>query len=477
MLYIDGKWCNAQSGETYNVFNPATGDVVGTVAKGGKLDTEAAIEAAKLAFLPWSKLIAKERCQYLKDVANILHSRIDLLAELITTEMGKALLDAKAEIGLAIDYLNWYAEEAKRIYGDTIPSSDPKKRLFVLRQPVGVVGAITPWNFPMAMITRKLAPALAAGCTVVVKPAESTPLTAIEVVKAFDVAKVPKGVINLVHGIPKEIGNAIMSSDSVRKITFTGSTKVGKELMRQSADTMKKVSMELGGHAPFIVFEDADIEKAADGVITSKFRNSGQTCVCTNRVYVQKSIIKQFTEVLGEKMKNLVIGNGLDPEVNMGPLINEQAVQKAKDHIEDAVMKGAEVLFGGKQPEGKQFENGYFFEPTVLLHATHQMKIAGEETFGPVAPIFEFEYEEEVIQKANETKYGLASYIFTKDASRIFRVSEALEYGIVGINDPLPAVTQAPFGGVKQSGIGREGGKYGIEDYLDYKYLSMELDL
>lgn len=477
MLYIDGEWCHALSGEMYPVYNPATSELVDTVARGGEDDTKSAIMAAKSAFSSWSKLPAKERSYFLKKVADILRGKVNDLAKLITTEMGKPTADAKAEINLAIDYLDWYAEEAKRIYGDTIPASSEKKRLLVLRQPVGVVAAITPWNFPMAMITRKLAPALAAGCTVIVKPAESTPLTAIEVIKAFDQAKFPKGVVNLVHGKAPEIGEAFMKSSVVRKVTFTGSTKVGKELARQSADTMKKISMELGGHAPFIIFEDADLEKAVDGVITSKFRNSGQTCVCTNRVYVQKSVYSDFNQLFIQKVKELVVGNGLDAHVHMGPLISEQAIAKVEEQVQDAISKGAELLCGGKRPDGSIYEKGHFYEPTILLHATNEMKIAFEETFGPVAPVFEFTSEEEVIKLANETQYGLASYLYTKDVSRIFRVSEALEYGIVGINDPLPAATQAPFGGIKESGIGREGGKYGIEDYLDYKYLSLELEM
>ncbi|GKU83449.1 NAD-dependent succinate-semialdehyde dehydrogenase [Niallia sp. NCCP-28] len=477
MLYINGQWCEAESKETYPVYNPATGEMVAAVSKGGALEAKKAIDAAKAALKPWSKLTANDRSHYIKNVSSILRSRREELAEIITSEMGKPIGEALGEINTACDYLEWYAEEGKRIYGDTMPSSSPTKRIIVMRQPVGVVGAITPWNFPIAMITRKIAPALAAGCTVVIKPAESTPLTAIEVLKAFHEAGVPKGVLNLVHGMPKEIGQEMMKSTDVRKITFTGSTAVGKELARQAADTMKKVSMELGGHAPFIVFEDADLNRAADGLIASKFRNAGQTCVCTNRVYVQKNIADAFAEILTGKMKKLVVGNGKKPGVTIGPLINEQAVAKTKEHIEDSVQKGAKIIYGGKRPEGKEFEAGFFYEPTILLNATSEMKIASEETFGPVAPIFLFEKEEEVIEQANNTPYGLASYFYTNDVSRIFRVSESLEYGIIGINDPLPTTAQAPFGGIKESGIGREGGKYGIEDYLEYKYLSLELNI
>ncbi|MEK4669221.1 NAD-dependent succinate-semialdehyde dehydrogenase [Niallia sp. FSL R7-0271] len=477
MLYINGEWCEALGGETYPVHNPATGELIKETAKGGKEDAQIAIGAAKEALSAWSKLTAKDRYVYLKKAADLLRDRVDPLANTITTEMGKPLAESRGEVQLAAEYLDWYAEEGKRIYGDTVPSSSPTKRILVLRQPIGVVGAITPWNFPIAMILRKVAPALAAGCTVVIKPAESTPLTAIEVMKAFHDAGLPKGVLNLVHGMPKEIGDAMMESPDVRKITFTGSTKVGKELAKRAADTMKKISMELGGHAPFLIFEDADLEKAADGVIASKFRNAGQTCVCTNRVYVQKSISEKFAQILTEKMTALVVGNGLEDGITIGPLINENAVKKTAEHVEDSIKKGAKLLTGGKKPEGDQFKNGFFYEPTILAHATHDMKIASEETFGPVAPLFDFETEEEAVALANNTVYGLAAYFYTNDVSRIFRVSESLEYGIIGINDPLPTVAQAPFGGVKESGVGREGGKYGIEDYLEYKYLSLELNI
>jgi succinate-semialdehyde dehydrogenase/glutarate-semialdehyde dehydrogenase len=475
MLYINGEWCAAQSNQTFEVKNPATGDLLDTVAKGGFIDAEAAIAAAKAAFPSWANKTAKERYAYMKKAADILRSRTDEIAELVTREMGKPVAEAKGELGLAIDYLDWYAEEGKRIYGDTIPASAPNKRIVVLRQPLGVVGAITPWNFPLAMITRKIAPAIAAGCTILLKAASATPLSAIEIFKAFHEAGLPPGVVNLVNGSAAEVVGAMMKSSAVRKITFTGSTEVGKELVRQSADTMKKVSMELGGNAPFLVFEDADLDKAADGAIASKFRNAGQTCVCINRIYVQKSVAKKFADMLVEKMKTLVVGNGLDQGINVGPLIDSQAIVKVEDQIADALGKGAKVLYGGKRLSEGAFAKGTFFEPTVLLHATQEMKIASEETFGPVAPLFEFETEEEAIQKANDTEFGLASYVFTKDLSRMFRVAEALEYGIVGINDPMPTVAQAPFGGVKESGVGREGGKYGIEDYLDYKFLSIQI--
>ncbi|MER2057962.1 MAG: NAD-dependent succinate-semialdehyde dehydrogenase [Niallia sp.] len=477
MQYINGEWCHSVSGETYSVYNPATGEVIEQIARGGKEEGNLAIDAAKNALLSWSKKTAKERAFYLKTVADKLREKIDHLATIITTEMGKPIAEAKGEVNLAADYLEWYAEEGKRVYGDTIPSSSESKRIIVLRQPVGVVGAITPWNFPIAMLARKIAPALAAGCTVVLKPAESTPLTAIEVMKIFHEIGLPNGVLNLVHGEAAPIGDAMMERPEVRKITFTGSTKVGKELAAKAAATMKKISMELGGHAPFIIFEDADLEKAAKGVILSKFRNAGQTCICTNRIYVQKTIAERFAAILVTKMKKLVVGNGLQPDVTIGPLINEAAVAKTEDHISDSIEKGAKVIYGGKKPAGEVYEKGHFYEPTILLHATHEMKIATEETFGPVAPIFEFDTEEEALRLANDTSYGLAAYFYTKDVSRVFRMSERLEYGIIGINDPVPTTAQAPFGGVKESGVGREGGKYGLEDYLDYKFLSLELDL
>jgi len=477
MQYINGVWRHSVSGKTYSVYNPATGEVIEEVARGGKEEGHLAIDAAQNALPLWAKKTAKERSMYLKTVADKLREQIEDLAAIITTEMGKPVAEAKGEVNLAADYLEWYAEEGKRIYGDTIPASSETKRIIVLRQPVGVVGAITPWNFPIAMLARKIAPALAAGCTVVLKPAEATPLTAIEVMKIFHEVGLPKGVLNLVHGDAAPIGDAMMERQEVRKITFTGSTKVGKELAAKASATMKKISMELGGHAPFIIFEDADLERAAEGVIASKFRNAGQTCICTNRIYVQKTIAERFSDILVTKMKNLVVGNGFYPEVTIGPLINEAAVAKTEEHIQDAIQKGAKVIYGGKKPVGEEYDNGHFYEPTVLLHATHEMKIATEETFGPVAPIFEFETEEEALHFANDTSYGLAAYFYTKDISRVFRMSEGLEYGIIGINDPVPTTEQAPFGGVKESGVGREGGKYGLEDYLEYKFLSLELDL
>lgn len=475
MMYINGQWREASSKQSKKVVNPATGEVVGAVAYGGVEDTLAAIDAAGAAFPGWAAKTAKERYACLKRAAEVLRSRADDIAALVTREMGKPLAEARGELALAIDYLDWYAEEGKRIYGDTIPASAPDKRIVVLRQPVGVVGAVTPWNFPLAMIARKLAPALAAGCTMVLKPASSTPLSAIEMCKALHEAGLPPGVLNLVHGAASDVVGTMMDSPVVRKITFTGSTEVGKQLIRQSADTVKKMSLELGGHAPLIVFDDADLESAAASAAASKFRNAGQTCVCTNRIYVQHAVLDSFAELLTRRVRAMTVGNGLDPGVDIGPLIDRHAVMKVERQIADAVSKGASIAAGGRRLTGGDYENGSFFEPTVLLHATHEMEIAREETFGPVAPIFGFGSEEEAVRLANDTPYGLASYLFTQDLTRAIRTAEALDYGIVGINDPMPTVAQAPFGGVKQSGIGREGGKYGIEDYLEYKFLSIQL--
>jgi len=476
LLYIDGKWVQASDGKTFTVTNPATGETLGQVADGGKEDTRMAIEAAHRAFPAWSALPAKERAQYMMEAVQIMRQRIERLAETITKEMGKPLREARSEIQMGLEYLEWYAEEGKRVYGDTIPASTANKRLLVLKQPVGVVAAITPWNFPFSMITRKIAPAIAAGCTVVLKPAPATPLTAIAIFEAFEKAGFPPGVVNLITSDrATEVGEELMSNPLVRKITFTGSTAVGKLLMKQAADTMKKVSFELGGHAPFIVFEDADLEKAAEGVIASKFRNAGQTCICTNRIYVHEQVAEPFGAILTDKVKALRLGNGLDEATQIGPLINQAALDKVDQHVRDAVEKGAQVLCGGSRWLEGEGAKGYFYQPTLLMNVKKSMRIAQEETFGPVAPIFVFRDEEEVIREANDTRYGLAAYFYTRDLSRAIRVMEALEYGIVGVNDPVPTTVQAPFGGVKESGIGREGGKYGIEEYLEEKFVSIGL--
>ncbi|GEN54523.1 NAD-dependent succinate-semialdehyde dehydrogenase [Halobacillus faecis] len=473
MLYIDGQWTKSQSGEQLDVTNPATGDVIQQVAKGGAEDSARAIDAADRSFAAWKKLTAKERGAYLVKAADILKEQADELAETVTKEMGKPLNESKGEVNLAIDYLYWYAEEAKRVYGETIPASHPSKRLHVFKEPVGVTAAVTPWNFPVAMITRKIAPALAAGCPVVVKPASATPLSAIKVFEAFHDAGLPEGVANLVIGSASSVVGEMTKSSKVKKITFTGSTEVGKKLIRDSADTVKKVSMELGGHAPFVVFEDADIDLAVEGVVGSKFRNAGQTCICTNRIYVQDTIAEEFSKRFVEKVQALSIGNGLDDGVEIGPLIDGGAVEKVEEQIKDATEKGAVVLCGGQRVSRAGEQGGSFFEPTVLGNATDEMVITKEETFGPVAPIYTFSSEEEAIERANHPEYGLAAYAFTRDISRSYRLMEGLEYGIIGLNDPIPTTAQAPFGGMKESGTGREGGRQGIEEYLEAKFVSI----
>lgn len=471
MLYVNGKWIESTTNKM-EVVNPATGEVIAAISTGGKKETNEAIASAEEAFSSWKKLPGPKRGKYLQRVVQLMRERVDELAETITKENGKPLPDAKGEVISAIEYLNWYAEEAKRIYGDTLPASHTDKQLLVLREPIGVCAAITPWNFPLSMITRKIAPALAAGCTVVLKPAEQTPLSAIRIFECFHDAHLPKGVVNLVIGAANEIGTELTSHPAVRKLTFTGSTAVGKKLYRDSAATMKKVSMELGGHAPYIVFADADLDVAINGILLSKFKNAGQTCISTNRIYVAESIAEQFGKKLAEKVSELKIGNGLEEGVEIGPLIDQQAMKKVNEQIVDAVDKGGKVIHGGKEYEPKRGD-GYFYEPTIVQHATEDMKIASEETFGPVAPIFSFRTEEEVIEKANHESYGLAAYCFTNDLGRGLRMIRELEFGIVGLNDPTPIVIQAPFGGVKESGIGNEGGKYGLDEYLEEKFVSI----
>lgn len=470
-IYIDGEWVDADSGKTDTVYNPATLEPITDVSHGGKAETERAIEAAERAFKTWSTLTGRERSKYLYKAAQLMEEEAERLAHILTTEQGKPLSEAIGEIKSGASFLLWYAEEASRVYGEWLPSSHKNKRLLVVPQPVGVVGAITPWNFPSSMITRKLGPALAAGCTVVLKPAPETPLSAIELVKIFERAGLPKGVINLVTGDAKEIGEALLSSKVVRMITFTGSTAVGKYLMRESANTMKKLSLELGGHAPVIVFEDADLDVAAELTLGSKFRNAGQTCICANRVYVHRSIQDQFAEKLIEKVKQLKIGLGTEEGVNIGPLINENAIEKVESHLLDAVNAGAEIMCGGKRYNGDL--KGYFYEPTVIKNVTNDMLIMNEETFGPVMPLQPFDDENEVVALANDTDYGLAAYIFTENLDRSLRVMEKLEYGIVGVNDVFPATAEAPFGGIKQSGVGKEGGHHGISEFVEMKYVSI----
>ncbi|CAB3390283.1 NAD-dependent succinate-semialdehyde dehydrogenase [Kyrpidia spormannii] len=476
-LYVDGQWTPAGSGKTFEVYNPATGDVVGEVADASKEDVLRAVDAAHRAFPGWAAKTAKERSEILRRAYDLIVANLDELAVIMTTEQGKPLAEAKGEIQYAADFVLWYSEEAKRVYGETIPASFPHKRILVLRQPVGVVAAITPWNFPAAMITRKIAPALAAGCTVIVKPAKQTPLTACRLVEIFEEAGMPPGVVNLITGSrAAEIADTMLADERVRKITFTGSTEVGKQLMRKAADTVKHISLELGGHAPFLVFEDADIDAAAREVAASKFRNAGQTCVCTNRVYVHESIAEPFAEALAKRAAAMKVGNGLEEGVVIGPLIDRQAAEKVEEHVRDAVQKGARVVTGGHRLSraGTKGEV-HFFEPTVLLDVSDDMLVLYEETFGPVAPVQTFRDDEEAVRKANDTRYGLAAYLFTRDLSRAVRVAESLEYGIVGINDGLPSVAQAPFGGFKESGLGREGGRHGIEEFLEIKYVSLAL--
>ncbi|MFD2924961.1 NAD-dependent succinate-semialdehyde dehydrogenase [Halobacillus naozhouensis] len=472
MLYINGEWKPSITGNTIEVFNPATGKLIDKVAAGGREETIEAIESAKAAFKKWKKAPAQERGMYLAQISAKMREKADEIAETITLEMGKPLPDAKREVLGAINYVDWYGEEAKRVYGETIPASQPDKQLMVLRQPIGVTAAITPWNFPASMITRKIAPAIAAGCTVVLKPAPSTSISAIKVFECFHEAGLPKGVANLILGPAEEIGPELTQHPDVRKLTFTGSTAVGKKLLRDSADTVKKVSMELGGHAPLIVFEDADIDAAVKGVLLTKFKNSGQTCISTNRVYVAESIANAFSQKLAQKVSGLKVGDGIENGIDIGPLINERALEKVESHVEDALQHNGEILCGGKRYVDN-VPNGHFYEPTVINYANDDMKIAREETFGPVAPIFTFKDEEEIVKRANHDRYGLAAYCFTKDLGRGHRMMQELEYGIVGINDPAPIVTQAPFGGMKESGMGREGGKSGIMEYLEEKFVSI----
>ena len=465
--YIGGRWCEADNGTSFQVTNPATGEVLGQVPDMGAAETRRAIEAAKAAWPGWRRKTAKERANLLRKWHDLMMANLDDLARLMTAEQGKPLAESKGEIGYAASFIEWFAEEGKRVYGDTIPSPWNDRRLVVVKEPVGVCCAITPWNFPAAMITRKAGPALAAGCTMVAKPAESTPLSAFALAVLAERAGIPAGVFNVLTGDPKAIGAEMTSNPDVRKITFTGSTEVGRLLMRQSADTIKKVSLELGGNAPLIVFEDADLDAAVEGTIISKFRNTGQTCVCANRLYVQDGVYDAFAEKLIAAVKQLRVGNGFEAGVAQGPLIDEAAVEKVEEHISDAVSKGARVLLGGK----RHSLGGTFFEPTVLADVTSAMKVAREETFGPVAPLFRFYKDEDAVQFSNDTEFGLASYFYSRDFGRIWRVAEDLEYGMVGINTGLISTEVVPFGGMKQSGIGREGSHYGIDEYIEVKYL------
>jgi succinate-semialdehyde dehydrogenase/glutarate-semialdehyde dehydrogenase len=467
--YVDGAWIEADSKKRVDVDNPADGTLVAKVPLLGAAETRRAIEAAAAALPAWRALLAKERSAILRKWYDLMVANADDLAAILTAEQGKPLAEAKGEILYGASFIEWFAEEAKRVYGDVIPSPWGDKRLVVIKQAIGVVGAITPWNFPNAMITRKAGPALAAGCTMVLKPATQTPLSALALAELAARAGIPKGVFNVVTGNSQQIGGELTSNAKVKKITFTGSTEVGRTLMRQCADQIKKVALELGGNAPFIVFDDADLDAAAAGAIISKYRNNGQTCVCANRIYVQDAVYDAFTAKLAEKVRALKVAKGTEPGAILGPLIDDNAVAKVEEHVADALAKGAKVFLGGK----RHALGGRFYEPTILTGVTKQMKVANEETFGPVAPLFRFRDEADVIAQANDTDFGLASYFYARDMGRVWRVAEALEAGIVGVNTGLVSTEVAPFGGVKQSGIGREGSKYGIDDFLQIKYISM----
>jgi len=465
--YIGGRWCDAESGATLKVNNPATGEILGTVPLMTANETRRAIEAAKKAFIDWGRKPAKERSMLLRRWHDLIMSNVDDLGALMTAEQGKPLAEAKGEVAYAASFIEWFGEEAKRVYGDTIPSPWSDRRLVVIKQPIGVCAAITPWNFPAAMIARKAGPALASGCTMVARPATSTPYSALALAVLAERAGIPAGVFNVLTGSSKEIGGELTSNPVVSKITFTGSTEVGRLLMKQSSSTVKKLSLELGGNAPFIVFDDADLDAAVEGAIISKYRNAGQTCVCANRLYVQAGVYDAFAEKLVAAVAKLKVGNGFEPGVQQGPLIDQAAVEKVEEHIQDAVSKGGHVLLGGKRHALGQT----FFEPTVLADVTPQMKVAKEETFGPLAPLFRFQSDEQAIEMANDTEFGLASYFYSRDIGRIWRAAEGLECGMVGINTGLISNEVAPFGGVKQSGLGREGSYYGIDEFVEIKYL------
>ncbi|EBJ4737048.1 NADP-dependent succinate-semialdehyde dehydrogenase I [Salmonella enterica] len=469
--FIDGDWRDARGGDVITVSNPANGKPLGNVPKMGAQETRDAIDAASRALPAWRALTAKERTTILRRWFNLMMEHQDDLARLMTLEQGKPLAEAKGEISYAASFIEWFAEEGKRIYGDTIPGHQADKRLLVIKQPIGVTAAITPWNFPSAMITRKAGPALAAGCTMVLKPASQTPFSALALAELAQRAGIPAGVFNVVTGSAGDIGGEMTSNPLVRKLSFTGSTEIGRQLMEQCAKDIKKVSLELGGNAPFIVFDDADLDKAVEGALASKFRNAGQTCVCANRLYVQDSVYDRFAEKLQQAVEKLRIGDGLQSDVAIGPLIDEKAVAKVQEHIADALEKGARIITGGEAHK----LGGNFFQPTILADVPDNAKVAKEETFGPLAPLFRFSDETEVIRQANDTEFGLAAYFYARDLSRVFRIGEALEYGIVGINTGIISNEVAPFGGIKASGLGREGSKYGIEDYLEIKYMCIGL--
>jgi len=471
--YINGTWKQADSQQTFPVYNPATGEHLADVADMGERETREAIDAASEAFKSWKHTTAADRAAILNRWADLLAEHTEDLAQIMTCEQGKPLSESRGEINYSIAFFRWYAEEAKRIYGDIIPTHQPQLRNLVIKQPVGVVATITPWNFPVAMVAKKLPAALAAGCTMIWKPSEETPLSGLALAELGEQAGLPKGVFNVIPTLKAaEVGHELTSNPLVRKLSFTGSTAVGKLLLKQSADTIKKVSLELGGNAPFIVFDDADIDEAVNGAIASKFRNAGQTCVCANRIYVQNAIYEEFSKKYKEAVKKLSIGNGLDENTVIGPLINLVALEKVEMLAADALEKGATLALGGQ----RHSLGGTFFQPTVLTNVPHQARLAKEEVFGPVAPIFRFTSEEEVVERANDTQFGLASYFYAKDIGRVWRVSEALEYGMVGINTGMISTAVAPFGGIKQSGLGREGSMYGLDDYLEIKFMCMGIE-
>lgn len=466
-IYVDGHWVAADSGKVISVIDPATNAELGTIPEAGAIETQRAVKAAQKAFESFSQTTPNERSNYLHNLAVAIMDNQAALAELLTREQGKPLAEARGEVGMSAAYVQWFAEEARRVYGDIIPSPWGDRRILVTKSPVGVVGAITPWNFPSSMLARKIGPALAAGCTIVAKPASQTPYSALAWGVLAEQVGIPAGVINIVTGDAQSIGGELTSNPLVRKITFTGSTEVGKLLMKQAADSVKKVSMELGGNAPFLVFDDADLERAVAGAIAAKFRNAGQTCVCTNRLYVQAGIYDCFVEAFARATQALVVGSGLEASTTQGPLIDDAAVAKVEEFLEDARGKGARIVTGGK----RDAKGGRFFQPTVIADASAQMRVAREEIFGPLAPVFKFVTEADAIKAANDTEYGLAAYFYTQDLGKAFRVSERLQYGLVGINEGIITTEVAPFGGFKESGVGKEGSKYGMEDYLDTKYV------
>ncbi|MGB0512969.1 MAG: NAD-dependent succinate-semialdehyde dehydrogenase [Paracoccaceae bacterium] len=470
--YLAGEWVNGEDGATFDVTNPARGDVIAKVADLSRAQTARAIAAAEAAQKEWAAKTAKERANILRRWYDLMMKNADDLGTILTAEQGKPLAEAKGEIGYGASFIEFFAEEAKRIYGETIPGHQPDKRIMVLKQPIGVAASITPWNFPNAMITRKAAPALAAGCSFVARPAAETPLSALVMGVLAERAGIPKGVLSIIPSSrSSEIGKEFCENPAVRKLTFTGSTEVGRILLRQAADQVMKCSMELGGNAPFIVFDDADLDEAVAGAIMCKFRNNGQTCVCANRIYVQAGVYDAFAKKLAAALSQMKIGDGLEEGVALGPLINQDAIAKVQEHIADATAKGGTVFYGGQSHQGE----GFFMPPTIVTGATKDMAVATEETFGPLAPLFKFEDVDEVIELANDTIFGLASYFYAKDLSRVYKVAEALEYGIVGVNTGIISTEVAPFGGVKQSGLGREGSHHGIDDYLELKYICMSV--